>query len=73
MIRAGGGVLANFSHGMADPFSYANADRDIEQVFFFLSVCAFYLQSDLSSFVVPTFLRWISSFYPKLQLFIFPT
>lgn len=50
MIRAGGGVLANFSHGMADPFSYANADRDVEQVFFCLSVCAFYLRSELYFF-----------------------
>ncbi|KAL6962388.1 PH, RCC1 and FYVE domains-containing protein 1 [Sarracenia purpurea var. burkii] len=29
--EAGGGVPVNLSHGMADLFSYGNADRDIEQ------------------------------------------
>lgn len=70
MIRAGGGVLAIFSHGMADPFSYANADRDIEQALIALKkgaqllkygrkgkpkFCPFRLSSDESSLI------WISS------------
>ena len=54
----GGGILAFFSHGMADPSSYANADRDIQQVFFLLSVSAYFLhRSELMFFGSPNFLR----------------